>query len=76
MVLLVSEVKSLTGMSKKAIRRLFDQGRLRGYRVPGTKTRKIPVEYLFDYATDYGRVDIRRVLIENYSQELKRLSRI
>lgn len=66
--LTVGELSALIGMSKGQLKNLFDRGYIRGYRIPGPNTRKFPVEYVFDWATCFGKVTIRRILLEAYPQ--------
>ncbi len=45
-VFTVGQVAAMLKVSKSPIIRLFDSGKIRGYRIPGSQDRRIPREYL------------------------------
>jgi len=49
-----TEVAEKLGVSSAMVRDLMDSGRLLGYRVPGSKTRRIPARFLFRFAREHG----------------------
>jgi len=48
------EVAGICQISQQTVIRCFDSGRLRGYRVPGSRFRKIPHESLVDFMRENG----------------------
>ncbi|MCH2134324.1 MAG: helix-turn-helix domain-containing protein [Phycisphaerales bacterium] len=48
------EVASLTGLSQQTVIRCFDAGRINGFRVPGSATRRIPREELVRFMQANG----------------------
>jgi len=68
-VLTTGEVARICSVAPRTVSKWFDSGQLRGYRIPGSKDRRIPVEHLVRFmrahqiplnGLDSGR---RRVLI-------------
>ncbi len=63
------EVASICNVSQQTVIRCFDSGRLRGFRVPGSKFRRIPREALIQFMKENGipldRLDMgkKRVLV-------------
>lgn len=63
------EVAQICSVSQQTVIRCFDGGRLRGYRVPGSRFRRIPRDSLIEFMKDHNipldRLDTgkRRVLI-------------
>jgi excisionase family DNA binding protein len=48
------EVAKLCRISPRTVCKLFDQGKLGGYRVPGSRDRRIPGRALQKFCNDYG----------------------
>jgi len=53
-VFTTGEAADICGLSQQTIIRCFDSGQLGGFRVPGSKFRRIPREKLFQFMTDHG----------------------
>lgn len=68
-VFTTGEVAEICRISQQTVIRCFDDGRLRGYRVPGSKFRRVPREALIEFMAANGippdRLDSgkRRVLV-------------
>jgi two-component system OmpR family response regulator len=68
-VFTTGEVASICNVSQQTVIRCFDKGRLRGFRVPGSKFRRIPREALIQFMKENGipldRLDMgkKRVLV-------------
>lgn len=48
------EAARLCGLSHRTLCKAFDTGLLKGYRIPGSKTRRIPRPQLIAFATGHG----------------------
>jgi excisionase family DNA binding protein len=48
------EVREMTGMCGRTIRRCFDDGYLRGFMIPGSNHRRIPGKYLREFVEEYS----------------------
>lgn len=57
------EVAVVLGISQASVTRLFDQGLLRGYRVPLSQHRRIPVTALWQFLEQQGIRPPLRVII-------------
>ena len=44
----------ICGLSTGTINRCFDRGLLKGYKVPGSKFRRIPLKNLYQFVREYG----------------------
>ncbi|HUU97981.1 MAG TPA: response regulator [Phycisphaerae bacterium] len=68
-VFTTGEVASICNVSQQTVIRCFDSGRLRGFRVPGSKFRRIPRDALIQFMKENGipldRLDMgkKRVLV-------------
>ena len=51
----VAEVARMCQVRRSTVRKWFDSGRLRGYRLPDTQERQIPVEHLIRFLEERGR---------------------
>lgn len=75
-VFTTGEVADICRISQQTVIRCFDDGRLRGYRVPGSKFRRIPRDALIDFMKSNGipldRLDNgkRRVLIVDDDRDI------
>lgn len=49
-----SEAARISGLSKTTIARCFDRGLLAGFRIPGSKFRRIPIENLYRFLRESG----------------------
>jgi len=48
------DVMKLTGLSQQTVIRRFDKGELKGFKVPGSKFRRIPVKDFLKFVRDYN----------------------
>lgn len=76
-VFTTGEAAELAGLSQQTIIRNFDAGRLKGYRVPGSRFRRIPRESLLAFlrenglpTTAMGRTGQHRVLVVDDDPEV------
>ncbi len=75
-VFTTGEVASICNVSQQTVIRCFDSGRLRGFRVPGSKFRRIPREALIQFMKENGipldRLDMgkKRVLVVDDDQAI------
>jgi excisionase family DNA binding protein len=75
-VFTTGEVASICNISQQTVIRCFDSGRLRGFRVPGSKFRRIPREALIQFMKENGipldRLDMgkKRVLVVDDDQAI------
>ena len=53
-VFTVGQVAKMCKVSPAAVRKWFDSGRLKGYRIPGSRDRRIPREYLIKFLKEHG----------------------
>ncbi len=53
-VLTTGEVARLCNVAPRTVSKWFDAGQLRGYRIPGSKDRRIPVEHLVRFMRSHG----------------------
>ena len=53
-VLTTGEVARICNVAPRTVSKWFDLGHLRGYRIPGSKDRRIPVEHLVRFMRAYG----------------------
>ena len=78
-VFTTGEAAEICKVSQQTIIRCFDSGRLKGFRVPGSRFRRIPREQLYSFMRDNGiptdalESGKRRVLIVDDDQELVEL---
>src|SRR5262245_34047989 len=75
-VFTTGEAAKICKVSQQTVIRCFDNGQLRGYRVPGTRFRRIPRESLYRFMKDNGiptdvlERDTRKILIVDNNTEL------
>jgi excisionase family DNA binding protein len=68
-VFTTGEVADLCNVSQQTVIRCFDQGRLRGFRIPGSKARRIPresvIQFMKEHQIPLDRLDMgkTRVLV-------------
>lgn len=80
-VLTTGEVARLCNVAPRTVSKWFDSGQLRGYRIPGSKDRRIPVGALVKFMKDHHmpldglRSGTTRVLIVDGEAELVELVR-
>jgi excisionase family DNA binding protein len=78
-VFTTGEAAKICKVSQQTIIRCFDNGTLKGFRVPGSKFRRIPRDQLFQFMKDHGiptdalESGKRKVLIVDDDQELVEL---
>lgn len=53
-VLTTGEVAKICNVAPRTVSKWFDAGQLRGYRIPGSKDRRIPVEHLVRFMRAHG----------------------
>ncbi len=53
-VLTTGEVAKLCNVAPRTVSKWFDAGQLRGYRIPGSKDRRIPVDQLMRFMRAHG----------------------
>lgn len=53
-VLTTGEVAKLCNVAPRTVSKWFDSGQLRGYRIPGSKDRRIPVDQLIRFMRAHG----------------------
>ena len=53
-VLTTGEVAKICNVAPRTVSKWFDSGSLKGYRIPGSKTRRIPRPRLIEFAVAYG----------------------
>ena len=53
-VLTTGEVARLCNVAPRTVSKWFDSGQLRGYRIPGSKDRRIPIEQLIRFMKRHG----------------------
>lgn len=54
MILTIAQVAKILKVSPRHVSRLFDSGRLRGYRIPGSQDRRIPRNSLLRFLEEPG----------------------
>lgn len=53
-VLTTGEVAKICSVAPRTVSKWFDAGQLRGYRIPGSKDRRIPIEHLLQFMRAHG----------------------
>ena len=53
-VLTTGDVAKICNVAPRTVSKWFDAGQLRGYRIPGSKDRRIPVEHLLRFMRAHG----------------------
>lgn len=53
-VLTTGEVAKICHVAPRTVSKWFDSGKLRGYRIPGSRDRRIPLEHLVAFMRAYG----------------------
>ena len=53
-VLTTGEVAKICNVAPRTVSKWFDSGQLRGYRIPGSKDRRIPLEHLIRFMRVHG----------------------
>ncbi|HYE01733.1 MAG TPA: response regulator [Phycisphaerales bacterium] len=53
-VLTTGEVAKICNVAPRTVSKWFDSGQLKGYRIPGSKDRRIPVSHLLRFMKDHG----------------------
>ncbi len=78
-VLTTGQVAKICNVAPRTVSKWFDTGKLRGYRIPGSKDRRIPVQQLLRFMRAHGiplgdlESGQTRVLIVDDDEELLRL---
>ena len=53
-VFTTGQVAKICKVAPRTVRKWFDSGRLRGYRIPGSQDRRIPREHLIRFLKEHG----------------------
>jgi excisionase family DNA binding protein len=53
-VMTTGQVADYCGVASRTVSKWFDSGRLKGYRIPGSQDRRIPVKSLFKFLSDHN----------------------
>jgi excisionase family DNA binding protein len=53
-VLTTGEVAKICNVAPRTVSKWFDSGQIKGYRIPGSKDRRIPVSSLIQFMKDHG----------------------
>jgi len=53
-VFTTGQVAKFCKVASRTVRKWFDSGRLKGYRIPGSRERRVPREYLINFLRNYG----------------------
>ena len=75
-VLTTGEVAKICNVASRTVSKWFDSGQLRGYRIPGSKDRRIPVSSLVKFMKSHGipmdglMTGTTRVLIVDQDEEV------
>ena len=75
-VLTTGEVAKICNVAPRTVSKWFDSGKLRGYRIPGSKDRRIPVQQLIRFMRAHGipvnglESGITRVLLAESDQAM------
>jgi len=78
-VLTTGEVAKLCNVAPRTVSKWFDSGKLRGYRIPGSKDRRIPMQQLIRFMQEHGiplngiDTGITRVLVAEADQDVAEL---
>ncbi len=78
-ILTTGEVAKICKVAPRTVSKWFDTGKLRGYRIPGSKDRRIPVSQLIRFMRAHGmplhgiKSGVTRVMIVEQSREVAEL---
>ncbi|MFQ5502681.1 MAG: response regulator [Phycisphaerae bacterium] len=78
-VLTTGEVAKICNVAPRTVSKWFDSGKLRGYRIPGSKDRRIPMQQLVRFMRAHGipinglDTGVTRVLIVEQDQDMGEL---
>jgi len=78
-VLTTGQVAKICNVAPRTVSKWFDSGQLRGYRIPGSKDRRIPVPQLVRFMRAHGiplgslETGVTRVLVIDADREITRL---
>lgn len=78
-VLTTGEVAKICNVAPRTVSKWFDSGKLRGYRIPGSKDRRIPVQQLIRFMRAHGipvnglETGTPRVLVAESDQDMAEL---
>jgi excisionase family DNA binding protein len=53
-VFTTGQVAEICNVGPRVVKKWFDSGRLKGYRIPGSRCRRIPREYLIKFLKEHG----------------------
>jgi len=78
-VLTTGEVARICSVAPRTVSKWFDTGKLRGYRIPGSKDRRIPVQQLIRFMRAHGipldglNTGVTRVMLVEADQDVAEL---
>ena len=82
-VLTTGEVAKICNVAARTVSKWFDAGQIEGYRIPGSKDRRIPVDSLVKFMEDHGipfdglmSGNTRVLVVDNDSEVLNALERV
>src|SRR5215207_5200554 len=64
-VLTTGEVAKICNVAPRTVSKWFDSGALRGYRIPGSKDRRIPVNQLIRFMKEHNIVEVLEKILED-----------
>lgn len=50
----ISQVAKICDVAPRTAANWFDKGRLKGYRIPGSRDRRVPHQYLIEFLQSHG----------------------
>lgn len=69
-VMTTGQVAKICNVAPKTVTKWFDEGRLKGYRIPGSKDRRIPVPELINFMERY-ELPMNSPLLNEFLKEVK-----
>ncbi|MGA3065885.1 MAG: response regulator [Tepidisphaeraceae bacterium] len=69
-VLTTGEVAKICNVAPRTVSKWFDSGALHGYRIPGSKDRRIPLNQLIRFMKMHGMTGVTRVMIVDEEQDI------
>ena len=82
-VLTTGEVAKICNVAARTVSKWFDTGQIEGYRIPGSKDRRIPVQSLMNFMQEHGipfdglmSVNTRVLIVDKDTEVCKTLERV
>lgn len=69
-VMTTGQVAKICNVAPKTVTKWFDNGQLKGYRIPGSRDRRIPLPELLDFMDEYG-IPKTSPLLNEYLKEFR-----